>query len=269
MSCPAEIDLASITPEEDAKWRKCRWVWCKDCGGGSVCKVGWGHKKKAGHELVSLKDAGKLDEAKREFLFVQRGGNPAQEALTKAKKLSEAGKTRSSDLVEAPAQYLLDFGKYKGKSISAMLNSDDEKRKDYIPWLFASSSRQAQGQYLDKLEFALRQEGSWDQVVERSKAMRPGIQIDAVIKKAAVDALVAGGEFVHKDIVKMRSLQVDKATSLLDDDLAEGHSTSTGSQPLAIARTIARRPHRSSSAIENTHCKYCGRIGHRAPTCPK
>ena len=69
------IDPEEMTLAESTAWRKLRWVWCKICGGGSICNVGWGHKKQQGHEVISLKDVGKLDEATREFLFCTGEGN--------------------------------------------------------------------------------------------------------------------------------------------------------------------------------------------------
>ena len=113
MSCVADIDLSATTPEEEDKWKKCRWVWCNDCGGGSINKIGWGHKKKSGHDVVSLKAAGKLDEAKREFLFLARGGVPAQEAIAREKRVVEAGKTRAGDTAQEDAVYQLELASGK------------------------------------------------------------------------------------------------------------------------------------------------------------
>jgi hypothetical protein len=62
---PGDIDLGSITEEEEQRWKKLRWVWCQDCGGGTIMKSGWGHKAKTTHNVTSLKDAGKYDEALR------------------------------------------------------------------------------------------------------------------------------------------------------------------------------------------------------------
>ena len=70
----ADIDLTTMTTDESVAWKKMRWVWCGKCGGGSINKVGWGHKKVHGDSVMSLKAAGKLEEAQREFLFIQRGG---------------------------------------------------------------------------------------------------------------------------------------------------------------------------------------------------
>ena len=91
-----DIDPESMTDAERQKYKKLKWAWCKDCGGGSICKVGWAHKNRANHDVCSLKDAGKVDDAIKEFLFIHRGGRAAQEALTKAKRQNEAGQIRSN-----------------------------------------------------------------------------------------------------------------------------------------------------------------------------
>jgi hypothetical protein len=117
---------------EKNKKQKC--VWCNDCGGGSIYKAGWGHKKGARHDVISLKDAGKYDEALREFLFIKRGGKPTQEALVSQKQQAEAGKSRA---VPEPALYAFDFGKHKRKSIANLYTSGQKQLAEYIPWLFA------------------------------------------------------------------------------------------------------------------------------------
>ena len=73
----ADVDLASMTAAESEQWKKLRWVWCVKCGGGSINKVGWGHRKVHGEFVMSLKDTGQLEEAQREFLFIRRGGKVA------------------------------------------------------------------------------------------------------------------------------------------------------------------------------------------------
>ena len=82
----ADVDLASMTAAESEQWKKLRWVWCGKCGGGSINKVGWDHKKVHGEFVMSLKDAGKLEEAQREFLFIRRGGKVAQAVVARDKQ---------------------------------------------------------------------------------------------------------------------------------------------------------------------------------------
>ena len=115
----ADIELTSMTAEELAQWKKLRWVWCGKCGGGSINKVGWGHKEVHGEFVMSLKDAGKLEEAQREFLFIRRGGKAAQAVVTRDKQLvedSQCGNGLPASSAEAGTAepYKLDFGKYKG-----------------------------------------------------------------------------------------------------------------------------------------------------------
>ena len=159
-----------------------KWVWCKDCGGGSICKIGWAHKNRAHHDVCSLKDAGKVDVAMKEFLFVHRGGKAAQEALIKEKSQKEAGQTRTG----APQAdvYKLAFGKFKGQTIASMytasvadcrkFNATSDSMIDYIPWLWASANPNMLNGHMLALRLALQREGSWDRTLERARAMRPG-----------------------------------------------------------------------------------------------
>ena len=56
-----DIDPLSMTPDERNGFNKLKWVWCYDCAGGSISKVGWAHKNRAKHNVESLKKAGKVD----------------------------------------------------------------------------------------------------------------------------------------------------------------------------------------------------------------
>jgi hypothetical protein len=169
---PAAIDLASITKEEDAKWNKLKWVWRMDCEGGSISKSGWSHKSRLRHDCISLKEAGKVDEAMMEFLFTIRGGAAAAKALVQQKQQAEAGQGREL-LPSAPPEPVFEFGSHRGRKLKDMLTSEVSKDWEYIPWLFASSSAQARGKYLDALESALRMEGLWEQTQEMATKMRP------------------------------------------------------------------------------------------------
>ena len=44
-----------------------------------------GHRKTHGAAVVSLADAGKVEEAQREFLFIRRGGRAARASVAKEK----------------------------------------------------------------------------------------------------------------------------------------------------------------------------------------
>ena len=109
---PADVDLASITAAEQHKWDIAVWVWCMVCGGGSISKSGWSHKTRTAHACVSLKDVGKVDEAKREFLFIRRGGKAAAQVVAKQKQVSEAGQGHPG-LPPPPPEPALKFGKHK------------------------------------------------------------------------------------------------------------------------------------------------------------
>ena len=132
----ASIDLASTSPEEEERWKQCRWVWCNTCAGGTINKTGWKHKTEAGHDVVSLKKADKLDEAKKEFIFISRGGKHARQVVAAHKQADEAGK--SGQHVVSQNEYKLDFGKYKGRTLPDMFDSEHDQLRDYIPWLFVS-----------------------------------------------------------------------------------------------------------------------------------
>ena len=73
------------------------------------------------------------------------------------------------------------------------------------------------------MQATFEQEGLWAKIWESALKMRPGLYGHHAAKIVEVDAKLAAGEQVHKDIVKMRKLQVEKALLLLllrDEDVA-------------------------------------------------
>lgn len=255
----ADIDPTSMTAEESAQWKKLRWVWCGKCGGGSINKVGWGHKKVHGEFVMSLKAAGKFEEAEREFLFIRRGGKVAQAVVTHDKQLVEDsqcgnGLPASSAEAGAPEPYKLDFGKYKGSTIADLCNSEDQAKSGYIPWLFASKSNSTTSWYLGQLEHALRREGRWGTIHEQCLALRPALHERWHADKVAMDESIKQGQAFHKDAVRLANLRVAKIERDRADDLHEEASTSV----VPIADKTPRRQHRSTATLENAHCKHCG-----------
>jgi len=241
-------------------------VWCHDCAGGSISKVGWGHKNKAQHNVVSLKDAGKVDDAIREFLFVSRGGRAAQMALAEEKQRAEAGQTRAS--AGAPEVYKLDFGIYKGRTIASMFGDGQQKAKDYIPWCFASANMDMLAGSFAGLRLALQREGEWERTVKRAQEMRPGLQRRALEHKAEMDSRIAAGETVHPVEVKMRKLQAEKVRRDQQRDQDDGVPRLTPSDALVEYRP-STRVHRSTATVANKHCRFCGQVGHRQDGCAK
>jgi len=263
----ADIDLASITVDEQARWKNKSWVWCRTCGGGTINKVGRGHKKKSGHDVCSLKDAGKYDEALREFLWVLRGGRVAQEALVQQKQQAEAGV--SSQSVSVAAVYTVDFGQHKRKTVSELLDSKNESDRDYLPWIFASSKPDGLPAHAQRLRNGLELEGRWEETLRRAEQMRPSLQARALQKKEEADAVVAAGGHVHPEVMQLRTMAAEKAAS--DMQNAGSWESSPWTQPMVPAITVEkpRRRHRSTATLENTHCSYCGEVGHHANGCAK
>ena len=64
--------------------------------------------------MCSLKEAGKVDEALREFLWLSRGGRAAQEVLVQEKRQEEAGVSSQGAVVQA--EYHLEFVQHKEKT---------------------------------------------------------------------------------------------------------------------------------------------------------
>ena len=266
----ADVDLASMTAAESEQWKKLRWVWCVKCGGGTINKVGWGHRKVHCEFVMSLKDAGKLEEAQREFLFIRRGGKVAQAVVARDKQLVEdsqcsEGLLASSAGAGAAEPYKLDFGKYNGRTIAALCDSEHEAKSGYIPWLFASKGKSTTSWYLDKLEHELRRSGRWDSICKQVLVLRPALHETWRADKEAMDESIKEGQTFPKDAVKLAKLRAEKAQRDGDEDLRDEANTSV----VQVADKAPRRPHRSTAQVENAHCKYCGIRGHKMPTCPK
>ena len=261
----ADVDPGSMTPEETAQYKKLQWVWCHDCAGGSICKNGWGHKNKMDHNVCSLKDAGKVDDAVREFLFVKRGGRRAQVALTAQKQRAEAGRTRSSIVV--PDVYKLDFGQHKGVTLASLFSSEKDGVKDYIPWLFASSHPEKLNAKMVALTVALRAEGYWERTMSRATEMRPRLQREAFDREAEVLAQVAAGQEVRRDEVQLRTWTADKFRSFEQEGAGAAPAVGIINPAMAEYRP-PRREHRSIATVENKHCRFCGEVGHMQNGCP-
>ena len=96
-----------MTDDEKQKYKKLKWVWCHDCGGGSISKVGWAQNNRAVHNVCSLKAVGKEEAAIREFLFVERGvGRLRKHTYCRSSSLSLAV---SGKAPPSPFVYTLNF----------------------------------------------------------------------------------------------------------------------------------------------------------------
>ena len=257
----ADVDLASMTAAESEQWKKLRWVWCGKCGGGSINKVGWDHKKVHGEFVMSLKDAGKLEEAQREFLFIRRGGKVAQAVVARDKQWLLA----SSAAAEAVEPHKLDFGKYKGRTIAALRDSEDHAKSGYIPWLFATKSKSTTSWYLDKLEHELRRSGRWDSIREQVMVLRPVLHETWRADKVAMDESIKKGQTFRRTFSNLQSSGWRKRNEMGTKSCTTRPTTSV----VQVAHKAPRRAHRSSAHLESAHCKYCGVRGHKMPTCPK
>ena len=226
---------------------------------------------------MSLADAGKVEEAQREFLFIRRGGRAARASVAKEKQSVEqdqqvvqgtqvvAQDKQSVAANTEPACYHFDFGMFKGRTIEQLYTSKSQTELGYIPYLFATQSKRSTSWYMDKLKGALNQEGRWGTTQEESARVRPAVHRRWTEEKAVMDEALAQGETFHKDKVRRTNLMVQKVAQDQADDLEQGSVV-----PAVARRTpTPRRPHRSTAILENQHCSYCGLLGHKVPTCEK
>ena len=117
--------------------------------------------------MCSLKEAGKVDEALREFLWLSRGGRAAQEVLVQEKRREEAGVSSQGAVVQA--EYHLEFGQHKEKTISHVLDSRKQSERDYFGWIFASSKAEGLTPHAQRLRSALEVAGRWEEVLQRAR----------------------------------------------------------------------------------------------------
>ena len=78
--------------------------------------------------------------------------------------------------------------------------------------------------------------------------------------------MVARGEDVHPEVLKLRTLQAEK---VLRDGPEQQVGIALADSQLPLRSQPKRREHRSQATLENTHCRYCGEVGHRIHGCEK
>ena len=271
-----EVERLVATEDEKSKFSKINWVWCTVCEGGSICKAGRRHKGDTGHDIMSLgkrekEQPGFMEQALQEFLRVQRFGKAAKRELVRehqqAGRDQQDGRELVRDRPAASDVYRMTFGRHGNKTIAELLNSEDNAEAQYIPYLYACRNKTGPQDKLVELELALRREGFWDRMVKVAQALAPKIAEMSVMKLEDLQRRVAAGEHVHPDVLREAQLMDQKCR----EDAAASESVVSGmsaSAPPAKADK-RRRVHRSQADVENTHCSYCGQLGHRKPGCPR
>ena len=75
---------------------------------------------------------------------------------------------------------------------------------------------------------------------------------------------------MHREVRRLRELQVSKATQYLGGVEDEEAPTSAGASETALVPKPQKRP-RARDPVVNAHiksCAHCGRVGHNVTTCP-
>ena len=174
-------------------------MWCHCCGGGSINKKGWGHKKDHGQDVVSLVSVGKLAQAQREFLWIRRGGKAAAAFTCAEKQVIESGRSSEQPANSMmPLVYRFNFGKHKGCLIDDLFNCSDDSKRGYIPYLFARRGKSSKSWYMNGLELALRKEGWWQRVEQECKVLRPEMQARDIAQQLEIEERLTAGEEINK-----------------------------------------------------------------------
>jgi hypothetical protein len=81
-----------------------------------------------------------------------------------------------------------------------------------------------------------------------------------------LESRVAAGDEIHPDIMLEARLMAKKCREDAADMQGAVIPTEDSAPPPPAEKP--RRVHRSQADVENTHCSYCGQLGHRQGGCP-
>ena len=251
------------------------YKYCMVCSGGSIRPEGWAHKSRTKHAMraLTVEERKQLEVETRKKLT----GGPAatKEAFERSREQQQQREQEVAQLTQESAHqrgmevYKFECGQFRRKTIAEVMRAGEQnpKHKDYIPWCLCSKLHTS-GR-LPGLERALKDAGLWEGMAHRAQEMVGELRARDLAKKAEVDVALACGEDVHKDIVRMRSLRADIVVAQTAAEETDGVPSWSSAIPTALVQSKPRAPHKSKALTLLTHCRYCGLMGHKTPTCPK
>ena len=170
------------------------------------------------------------------------------------KRHAEPWKPPDESSAVVPSVYTMTFGKHKGKTVAAVMQSDAKYFLHLASWKNDVLDDKAD------LKAALQAEG----VLEGLQAQRPQLQIDRASKiMQKIEDEKPQGPQMHPEIRKLRRLQQIEAESILvGADKAEALAI--------VAPTSKKRPRKysPSARVLLPHCSICGDINHKCQSCP-
>ena len=271
-----EVETLVATDAEEETFAKVNWVWCTVCQ--CISKSGRSHRGQSGHATMSLKKReqecpGFLGAALQEFLRVRRHGKAGKRALVREKQQEDRDQKQAQVMPTEPGRlaasdvYRVRFGQHKNKTIAELFTSKDDGEARYIPYLFATRSKSGPQDNLMELELALKKEGFWDRTVNEARVMAPAVAELSVLKYEDLQRKAAEGQIIHPDVLQSAKLMVQKCREDAAASDRVGSAIAKWAEPENACKK--RRLHRSKASVENTHCRYCGQMGHRIPSCPR
>jgi len=260
----SEADVAEAAARADPSLQKLHkqallhMRWCEKC----ACTVAsaFSHRKRQGDQHKLRRATGEeTDEFSRHWWRakvetpVQRGDR-IQEQRKRQRETKASQRQEDTEQTEPPPEYLLDFGKYKGMTPAEVHRKDPS----YFPHLHASrviSNRPT-------LERGLHEAGLWEEVVRSSGDAREAWRARALRKREEVQQKLKAGEPLHKEVVDLVMLQGERA-----EEEECGLRSQASQAPMAHLPRLKRRHHKSQGKMQLQHCKFCGSLDHKAPSC--
>jgi hypothetical protein len=242
---------------------------CLVCGPLHRFPSGKTHKSRTKHDMRAMTPEERAEEIQwhRE---IQADGEAARLKILDQKRASAraaastaaagSGEAAGSDAVvpaSARSEYVFDFGKHSGKTLSTVWRTQPK----YLCYLINQKG------FLDTvltLKRAMEAAGIMDEAMRQAAVMRRE-SAHKVVAKASAEK--AAGAQLHPEVAKLREIQLEDAQAVLAGiPMEEPLVPASESRPRRCRKPRKQGGSRGRSTLQ--HCWLCGRIDHKTVTCP-
>ena len=222
--------------------RLARARYCEVCK--EVKADGLSHASRTKHKFRALTSEEAEVESER-WRLAQGGKRDEQHHHTQQRQVvQKEAWGQGPAATEAPAVYIYNFGKHKGKTLSQVQNED----KMYAAWCLLSGMQNSRPSWRDALVAA----NMWEQVEKDAAELRGRRQA------AKTQAADGPAKEEHPEVCRLRELQT----------LADGEPPPLFAEGLPSQRTRLREK-KSRAVVQLQNCSLCGCADHKKQTCPQ